>query len=101
MIFFTSEYSFSLLASACHAPNAFEWAAIVALVVGLVAASGVVAVSGTIAVVSVAATIVNQVMAGASVAVIVAAIEADLGTTALSFGLVTGIIYQIQEILNC
>lgn len=86
---------------ACSIPNELQWIAITALVAATI---GVFAVSGGVAIAGLATTIVHGIVAGTPIAMIAAAIEADLATTGVSVSLVAtvvGLIKNIKDILGC
>lgn len=88
-------------AQVCSIPSEVQSIAITALVAATI---GVFAVSGGVAITGLATTIVHGIVAGTPIAMIAAAIEADLATTGTSLGLVAtivGMIKNIKDILGC
>ena len=83
--------------SACATPGIFEFAAIVALIIG----SGIVGVSAGISIIGLATTIVSLMLAGANLEAIYAAIAVHLGSTAASIEVFAALYQGIKEILGC
>lgn len=99
LVFNTLELTQVLIAQVqvCSPPNPLQMAAIVTLLEGVLLFGG----AGVVALTALATTMVNQILAGASIAAIAAAIEVDIQTTGVSVGLLSGIVLQIRSILGC
>jgi hypothetical protein len=83
--------------STCTSPDPIQMAAIVALIGGVFLFGG----AGIIAVSAVATIMVQQILAGASLMAIAAAIATDMQTTGMTLTILSGIVTEIKMILGC
>ena len=82
---------------ACHSPNPFEIALIIALIGGI----GVFSVASGIAIVSIANTIVALLISGASIGAVVAAVSGNAAAASGSLEVITQMVLMIKGILGC
>ncbi|MEG3893584.1 hypothetical protein QT973_24625 [Microcoleus sp. Z1_A1] len=90
-----------LFATLCHSPNQSEFMLIVAAVIGMVGALVVLVPASAVTMIFMATTIVQMIMAGATLESIAAAIAAQLGAVGISLGLVSQLVEQIKGIMGC
>lgn len=90
-----------LFATLCHTPNLIESMLIVAEVTAMVAALVVLVPASAVTMVFIATTIVEMIMAGATLESIAGAIAAQLGAAGISLGWMSQLVEKIQGIMGC
>jgi len=90
-----------LFATLCHSPNPIEFMLIGAAVTAMVGGLVVLVPASAVTMVFMATTIVEMIMAGATLESIAAAIAAPLAAAGISLGLVSQLVEQIKGIMGC
>ncbi len=91
----------ALLATLCHSPNPLESILIVAALAGMVLGLVLLVPVSAVTMIFLATTIVDMIMAGATVESIGAAIAAQLGTVGISLQVVSQFVEYIKDIMRC
>jgi hypothetical protein len=90
-----------LFATLCHSPNPLESILIVAALAGMVLGLVLLVPVSAVTMIFLANTIVDMIMAGATVESIGAAITAQLGTVGISLQVVSQFVEYIKDIMGC